>query len=144
MTEVLMPIFAVLLSIVALYINITAYRKANRRAEAAEARAKKARETLEAAHDVLERASLIMARFVDNQMSFNNYIKTEPEAMGPDLQPAALIEQDAVDHVRKYWGLKDAQAGMYLLLHPNGNGTLMTESNFKARFVKRILHDAAE
>lgn len=79
-----------------------------------------------------------MSRFgkPEPKIVFRNYIKADPNAIGPRMQPAALIHKAAVEYVREYWKLPDAQAGMYILLHPNGNGTLMTASNFAARFVK--------
>lgn len=73
-------------------------------------------------------------RFKTPMTTFTNYVKVDPDALGPRITPAALITQEALAHVRAFWKLPEAQAGMYILLHANGNGSLMTESNFKAKF----------
>jgi len=75
-------------------------------------------------------------RFKTTMTTFTNYVTAEPDAIGPRLTPAALITQEALAHIRAHWNLPHAQVGMYLLLHANGKGTLMTESNFKARYVE--------
>lgn len=75
-----------------------------------------------------------MGRFKTPMTSFTNYIKTEPDAPGPRLTPAALITQEALEHVRKHWNLPDAEVGMWVLMQPNGDAILMTDSNFQAKY----------
>ena len=67
---------------------------------------------------------------------FHNYVKVDPDSTGNRMQPAALIEADAVEYVKKYWNLPEAQAGQYLLMHPAGKGTLMSATNFLAKYTE--------
>lgn len=74
------------------------------------------------------------ARYSTPMTEFTNYVKTDPEAPGPRITPAALITPEARDHIREFWKLPDAQVGMWILMLQNGEGFLMTDSNFQAKY----------
>ena len=76
------------------------------------------------------------SRFGYPTTSFSNYIKINPTDSGPTMAPAALVTDENVEYVRKYWQLPHIQVGEYLLLLGNGNGMVMSADVFKRTYTR--------
>lgn len=79
-----------------------------------------------------------MTHFSDEpaMTTFIRYIKADPETEGRPMEYAAVVEERALEYVKKYWALKDVIVGDYILLQPNGSGVIMSKTNFEAKYVK--------
>lgn len=77
------------------------------------------------------------SRFGNPDLSFANYVKSDEEAEGPRMTPAAKISEPALEYVKKFWHVPSAQVGDYILMSPNGPGKIMSAADFEKTYVKR-------
>jgi len=109
-------------------------REAHSRALEAKADAEEMLKHVDALEALINQGEEMGRRFIDPQLSFTNYIKKDPKNPMPRMLPAAKITEGLVEHVQKRWGLPDTKPGMYLLLHANGNGELMSSERFEEMY----------